>query len=70
MSNRWLGPAVALLGILLVAIGVVSFTRLLAVPFEAQRGYVAQTVFPLVIGLSLFVGGIYASRAVRRRDGQ
>lgn len=58
----------ALLGVLLVATGIVNLARLLAAPLEAQRGYLAQTVFPLVVGLSLFVGGIYASLAARRRD--
>lgn len=66
MSNRWLGPSLALVGILLVAIGIVSLSRLLAAPLEAQRGYLAQTVFPLVVGLALFVGGLYASFAGTR----
>lgn len=67
MSNRWLGPALTLVGILLVAVGIVSFARLLAPPLEVNRGLVALTVFPLVVGLSLVVVGIYASRAARRR---
>ena len=60
MSKRWLGPVLALLGILLVVMGIVNWGRLLAAPPEAQRGYLAQTVFPLVVGLWLFVGGMYA----------
>lgn len=33
--------------------------RLLASPLEAQRGYLAQTVLPLVAGLWAVVGGLY-----------
>lgn len=70
LSKRWLGPVLAVLGVLLVATGVVTWVRLLAAPLEAQRGYLAQTVFPLVVGLWLFVAGIYASLVARRRDEQ
>lgn len=68
MRNRWLGPVLALVGVLLVVFGSVNFARLLAAPLEAQRGYLPQTVFPLVVGLALVVGGIYAWTA--RRNGQ
>lgn len=66
--KRWLGRVVALLGIVLVATGVVNWGRLLAAPLEAQRGYLPQTVFTLLVGLWLFIGGICASLAARRRD--
>lgn len=67
-AKRWFGPTLVLLGILLVATGILNSSRLLAAPLEAQRGYLAQTVFPLLVGLWLFIGGIWASRATRRRD--
>lgn len=68
MRNRWLGLVLALVGILLVAFGVVNFARLLAAPLEAQPGYLPQTVFPLAVGLALVVGGLYAW--VARGSGQ
>lgn len=66
--RRWLGPLMALLGILLVVIGIVNLGRLLAAPLEAQRGYLASTVFPLLVGLWLLIGGTHATLAARRRD--
>ncbi len=58
--RKWLGLLGVIAGIVLVAIGVTNLRRLLAAPLEAQPGYVAQTVFPLILGLGLVVGGIYS----------
>lgn len=65
--RRWLGLLLFLGGVALVAIGIVNVGRLLAAPLEVQRGYLAQSVFPLAIGLFLVVGGLYA--VVKRNDG-
>ncbi len=48
-----------LAGLGLVGIGLLNVSTLLGAPLEAQRGYLAQTVFPLVCGLWLLIFGIY-----------
>lgn len=58
--RKWLGPLCVIAGIVLVAIGLANLGRLLAVPLEAQRGYLAQSLFPLIVGVWLFIGGVYA----------
>jgi len=55
----WLGRLLLLAGVVLVAMGLVNASRLLGAPLEAQRGYLVQTVFPLVVGLWLFILGVY-----------
>lgn len=67
--RRWLGLLLFLGGAALVAVGIVNAGRLLAAPLEAQRGYVALSVFPLAIGLFLVVGGLYAVLRTRRKHG-
>lgn len=57
--KRWPGVLLLLVGLGLLAVGVVNLGRLLASPLEAQRGYLAQTVLPLVAGLWAVVGGVY-----------
>jgi hypothetical protein len=42
-----------------MTLGVVSMRGLLAAPPESQRDYLPQVIFSLVIGMSLFIGGIY-----------
>lgn len=46
-----LGWLLTLAGLGLLAIGLLNVSRLLGAPLEAQRGYLAQTVVPLVVGL-------------------
>lgn len=58
-STLWLGWLLVLAGLVLVAIGLLNVSRLLGAPLEAQRGYLAQTVFPLVVGLWLLIVGVY-----------
>ncbi|MGH7325621.1 MAG: hypothetical protein ACREJ9_13395 [Candidatus Rokuibacteriota bacterium] len=42
-----------------MATGLLNVSRLLGVPLEVQRGYLAQTVVPLVVGLWLLIVGVY-----------
>lgn len=58
-SKLWLGWLLALAGLVLVATGLLNVSRLLGVPLEVQRGYLAQTVVPLVVGLWLLIVGVY-----------
>ena len=58
-SKLWLGRLLLLAGLVLLAIGLLNVSRLLGTPLEAQRGYLAQTVFSLVVGLWLLILGIY-----------
>lgn len=57
--KRWLGRLLLFLGLVLLAIGLMNASWLLASPLEGQGGYLARTVFPLVVGLWLVVSGIY-----------
>ncbi len=57
--RRGLGLLAAVAGVALMAFGVVSLRSLLAVPLESQRDYLPQVIFPLVVGMSLFIVGIY-----------
>jgi uncharacterized membrane protein YidH (DUF202 family) len=60
--RRWLGLLLVVAGLILMAIGAVSFGRLLTVPLEAQRRYLAPTMSSLVVGLWLLIGGLRALR--------
>ena len=57
MRRNWLAPLCAIAGIMLI--GLANLARLLGAPLEAQRGYLVQSIFPLVVGLWLLVGGVY-----------
>jgi hypothetical protein len=57
--KRWPGLLLLLIGLVLLAVGLLNLGRLLASPLETQRGYLAQTVLPLVAGLWAVIGGIY-----------
>ncbi len=59
MMRRGRGILLLLVGLVLVAIGLVNLWRLLASPLEAQRGYLAQAVLPLVAGFWGLVAGLY-----------
>lgn len=59
MMKRGRGLVLLLIGLVLVAIGVLNLWRLLSSPLEVQRGYLAQTVLPLIAGLWAVIGGIY-----------
>lgn len=58
-SKLWLGWLLTVAGLVLVAIGLLNVSRLLEAPLDSQRGYLAQTVFPLVVGLWLLIVGVY-----------
>lgn len=57
--RRGLALLGVVIGVVLVTFGVVSMRWLLAAPLESQRNYLPQVLFPLVIGMSLCIGGIY-----------
>lgn len=57
---KWLGPLLVVVGIALATIGLVNLRGLLAAPLEAQRSHLAQSLFPLIVGIWLFIGGAYA----------
>jgi hypothetical protein len=57
--KRGRGLLLLLVGLALMAVGLVHLGRLLASPLETQRGYLAQTVLPLVGGFWALVAGVY-----------
>lgn len=57
-----LGTALLVVGAVLVIWGCVSFGRMVGAEFEEQQGLVAWTLYPLVIGIWLVVGGVYKAR--------
>lgn len=56
---KWPGPILVVIGLVLVTIGLVNLRGLLAAPLEAQRDHLAQSIFPLIVGFWLFIGGVY-----------
>lgn len=60
--RRWGSLLLVILGLVVLGFSLVSARNLLAAPLDAQREYLAQTVFPMVVGLWLLIGGIYGLR--------
>lgn len=58
-ARPWLGPVLLVAGLVALAVGIANAARLLAAPLDAQRGYLAPTIFPLVAGLWLLIAGLY-----------
>lgn len=64
-TGRWLGWLLLIVGLVLLGIGIANTVRLLTAPLEAQRGYLALSIFPLIGGLWTFVAGVALARGVR-----
>ncbi len=60
--RRGLGLLAVVAGAALMAFGGVSLRPLLAAPLEGQRDYLLRVIVPLVVGMWLFIGGIYSLR--------
>ena len=57
-----LGIVLLVVGAILVVWGCVSLGRMVGAEFEEQQGYVASTLYPLVVGIWLIVGGAFKAR--------